>query len=1086
MGYIIKNTAGLINTRITDTGRQKLSQGNFNISYFQVGDSEVTYTAIPNYNPTNFFVLEPSFNAQNTSGAPQSNKQNIKYPFYVDGNKGNTYGIANMNSIISPIYNRAAERGFFQGTQINDTNNYNWSALTNNFYTINSNYVVQMNTLSGGTTIEVLFDSCNPYSVRNIAVGDLLTIYYDGNGLYSCNCSNLPTPTPTPTISVTPSSTPTLSISVTPSPTSTNSNPCASPTPTPTPSATFCLTPTPSNPCPSPTPANCVVNMSSCYPVLTYKVVGVCFNTITLDRNVPDYTYLGSSCYGRVIVYPPNMTSLYDSITPSNHWSDSVINFESVCYTDQFDVKVWNMNIPWSENPAGLDPSVYNDYTTFGSINYLGTKEYFGYESSSGQTDTDSTYYFNSFDEKIVVQPEEQKAIAIIHYTNQTIDLFYGEKFALEPFDISVDDTTGQARNFKLHIPWIMWHKNPECCYGQTFWVDPPNFDDLNLFEVHYLKSTKNSDMNDPGIRYYHLWDTNPNLNGIPNRVGKVFPDSQLIVIDDEELIAALSYKSNRNWTLPAPQISLITPNTCGNDNSSTIGVLTGSNEYMYVTYRLSNSYLFTDYLHCNYYGSIQGPNITCNPITSQNVALRFGDEFGCLGYPTVTTTTTSPYNQCYLTGFTMYFLQVTDVYINVFFEPTGNYLNGQPIFYSIIFSTNMFYNGSEWVMLQINTQDEIVFFDAPTPIGSFDVLDVAVGYSVCESALPICIEVCFQNEPSCLQEILPKYLFYGEYVYTSGYIGTIQYSASTSEWVAVSSDTVTILATLTGLTANDIPSSSSWTIVEPTLTGITTTEGYCNIGCQCVSYTGDSDVNLLRYMNCDGLIEPDVTLLLGETYTACTLDILGSYFFGNPSGATSFSACGETCSSTPIVTTTTTICPPFCDITSKYYADTFEVICQKVVVGERPNSSEWKVIDFTNQLSASTINGFITPQSLTATTFVITNDDYENAPTYSLNYLGLPSVGSSGTSLNFGDEYYFYGNLETDIQATIYEMRYKVNLGATEFLASSNPTWSSGVQPHISEIGLYDSDKNLMIISKLQSPYPRTGVQQFLIKFDF
>ena len=43
MAYIIKNTSGLVNTRVTDTGRKKLSQGNFNISYFQIGDSEISY-----------------------------------------------------------------------------------------------------------------------------------------------------------------------------------------------------------------------------------------------------------------------------------------------------------------------------------------------------------------------------------------------------------------------------------------------------------------------------------------------------------------------------------------------------------------------------------------------------------------------------------------------------------------------------------------------------------------------------------------------------------------------------------------------------------------------------------------------------------------------------------------------------------------------------------------------------------------------------------------------------------------------------------------------------------------------------------
>jgi len=98
----------------------------------------------------------------------------------------------------------------------------------------------------------------------------------------------------------------------------------------------------------------------------------MCLNTITLDRETPDYSYLSSDCYGRVLVYPPNMTSIYDSVTPSLHWNDSVINFESVCYTDQFNVNIWNMNIPWSEDPAGLDSGLYKDYTNFGSIGYLG------------------------------------------------------------------------------------------------------------------------------------------------------------------------------------------------------------------------------------------------------------------------------------------------------------------------------------------------------------------------------------------------------------------------------------------------------------------------------------------------------------------------------------------------------------------------------------------------------------------------------------------------------------------------------------------------------------------------------------------
>ena len=810
MTYILKNTSGLINTRLTDTGRQKLSQGNFNIEYFQIGDGEVSYNSLPSsYNQANTNIFEPNFNSQN-SAPTQSNKQYVKYPYYVDGVTGNTYGIPYSEPVVSPVYNRAAMRGFFTADLSATT--INWSAITNSSHVINSNYVVDMSVLTGGTTIMLIYSGCNTNIVRMPAIGDLLTIYYDGNGDHNCACSTYPTPSPTPS----PTPTPTPSY-----------DPCIL-VPTPTPSPTFCpITPTPN--CDPVVEPECLMDMSSCYPMMTYKIVDICLGVYTLDRPTPNFSGSSNVCYARTIVYPPNMTSLYDTLTPCKHWNEDVINFESVCYTDEFDVKIWNMNIPWSENPAGLIPTINEGFADFGSATYIGSKEYLGYMSNSGQTDSSSVYYYNSFDEKVTVQPKDQKSIAIIHYTNQSIDFFYGEKFALEPYDPTAPaNTIGQARNFRLHIPWLMWHKNPECCLGETFWVDPPGYDGLNLFQVQYLKSTKNADMNNPGMRYYQLWDTNTNDDGFPSRVGKVFPDQKIIVIDDEEIIAAMSYKSNRNWTLPSPKLTLVAPNTCGTDNTSYIGVLTGDTEYMYVTYRISNTINFTNSLHCNYYTRIQGPNLTCIPSASQNVSIRFGPEFGCLNQPDYTPTTTT-------------------------------------------------------------------------------------------------------------------------------------------------------------------------------------------------------------------------------------------------------------------TTTTTTLCPSVCYTPQGFYGDKFEIICQKVIGDIRPDSSEWKIIDVTSQLSATTVGGYITQNGITGNTFTITQDDYDNAPYYDLNtYIPLTPVGSTTPSLNFGDEYYFYGSLETDIQATIYEMRYKINLGVAEFQATSNPTWTQGTDSYITDIGLYDSDKNLMIISKMQSPVLRQGIQQFLVKFDF
>jgi hypothetical protein len=750
MGYILKNTSGLMNIKITDAGRQKLSQGRFNISYFQIGDSEMLYNKLPSsYLISNSMVLESGFNAQNMSGVPESNKQNIKYPYYVDGDGGNTYGLPTMDSGISPIYNTAAMRGFFSA----DTTSLptNWSVLVSSGYTLTSNFMVDMSSLDGTNTVTVSANTCNVNQTVDPSPGDFVTIYYDNMG----TCVN-----------------------------------------------------------------DELMEMLSCYPILTYRVVDYCANVLTLDRNAPDFTNINlTNVYSRLIVYPKQMTDLYDSVTPLNHYSDNIINFESVCAEDEFDVKIWNMNIPWSETLAGIDSFQFKDYSKFGSVDYLGTKEYLGYMSNSGQTffisnqfsaETTDTYYYNSFGEIIEVEPEEQKAIGIIHYTNQTIDLFYGEKFALQPYEAPFN-TTGQARNFRLHLPWLMWHKNPECCMGETFWVDPPGFDDLQLFEtgVRYVQSTKNDDMNEPGIRYYHLWDTNANPDGYPSRVGKVFPDDRIIVIDDEELLAAMSYKSNRNWTIPAPKLFLSTPNTCNSIGDSQ-GVLTGSNQTMFVTYRFTNTTAFTNSLHCNYYSKIQGPNNICNPSDSENVGVRFGDDFPCL-----------------------------------------------------------------------------------------------TGYS--------------------------------------------------------------------------------------------------------------------------------------NTYR--------QGFFG----------------------------------------EKLEILCQKVTTGSRPQPDEWRVIDFTSDLSATTVNGYITKDGLTGTTFVITNNLYNSAPLYNLDdYITLTGANDTGQQLNFGDEYYFYGSLETDIQATIYEMVCKVNLSDTEFKTSSNPTWNTTTKPYLTEIGLYDDQKNLMFITKLQSPVLRQGIQQFLIKFDF
>ena len=149
MGYIIKENQGLLITRLTDTGRKKISEGNFNVSYFQIGDSEVNYNAIANYDITNFQILETSYNAQNSTGVPQSTKNDVKYPFYLQGSSGLTYGIPFMASSDESVFNTAAPNGFFSASTASTCYlPYHTSA-----YTYNSQYVVNLSGLTGNTSI---------------------------------------------------------------------------------------------------------------------------------------------------------------------------------------------------------------------------------------------------------------------------------------------------------------------------------------------------------------------------------------------------------------------------------------------------------------------------------------------------------------------------------------------------------------------------------------------------------------------------------------------------------------------------------------------------------------------------------------------------------------------------------------------------------------------------------------------------------------------------------------------------------------------------------------------------------------------
>ena len=117
----------------------------------------------------------PSFCEHNDNSNLNINKQNVKYPYYLAGTTGTTYGIPFNESVVEEFYNLATDKGFFvSGATI-------YSAQTMSAYTVSSNYVASMPTISGQTSLLLSANTCSATSGVP-KVGDFLTIIFDGVG----------------------------------------------------------------------------------------------------------------------------------------------------------------------------------------------------------------------------------------------------------------------------------------------------------------------------------------------------------------------------------------------------------------------------------------------------------------------------------------------------------------------------------------------------------------------------------------------------------------------------------------------------------------------------------------------------------------------------------------------------------------------------------------------------------------------------------------------------------------------------------------------------------------------------------------
>ena len=268
---------------------------------------------------------------------------------------------------------------------------------------------------------------------------------------------------------------------------------------------------------------------------------------LELDRSVPNFgntSILGSLQKVQAYFYP------FDAV--KNYYGSAVTT----------NCGVWNMNIVRTSSEIGTT-SAMSGYTTYGSIDFNGTKQYLGFDNDT-------------------------KAFGIIHYTNKYSGNTYAEQ--LVPGTV------------KLEIPNIMWHKYFSTQVGQEINYGITLYDSYGSSTFDNIAQTDYKDLRD-------------GTSSASNIVGRVYHKLKIVIITDQELLTALTYKSNRNFTLPEVNYNLMPSNAIVNATG-----LCKSDFSYYVTYLVSSkpyengvSYGYPQSLPCSYIKKVVGQNDSNN-----------------------------------------------------------------------------------------------------------------------------------------------------------------------------------------------------------------------------------------------------------------------------------------------------------------------------------------------------------------------------------------------------------------------------------------------------------------------------------------
>lgn len=704
----------------------------------------------------------------------------------------------------------------------------------------------------------------------------------------------------------------------------------------------------------------------------TYNLSGYTSGTaieFQVDRALPGY----NSYTVNGFIYPGSNTiaDYYDVQDPTAYWQNGMLNFTTGATPSGDDIPVWNMTIITLDDIIGLDSSLYKGKYANKSKNYWGTA--INYD------------YFITID---------KNKIGVIHYTNKSVSNYYAEGF--------------YSNTFKLKIPYLMWHKkqfegvSTATDIGYTFVCDDT---------VKYMGANNT-------IKYYDLIDQ----EYIPTVVGKVLVDEKIVIIEDQELLVALSYKGNRNYTLPTPQLTMVNPGVC--PESSMIGALQ-PNEAFHV------SYIFADVsgntgLHCENYATVKNADTVAKDITFQfsqpptgYTGLSYSEFSYLMPYTGFT-------GLGYRTNAITMLWQKTDINAT----PAANDWNYYYI-NNYVGTNGCLYNGG----FQTNTE----YF------GLFSEVIIGTG-----SVTPVTyLGTNYYTYQTSQKPIGSLFISSG---LTSSNVGSVLNPSNTITGIGTSNkyyiDTQTTGTTI-WFKATDIVSTSDLMINY--VTGTTQTSSLIRQSVVVPS-------NYLAYTYANGIYTGStgaVCLTLNEipnnnvVWVFYNGQLLNSAYYG-------------------VFTTGTTanrriqlsFSPTAGSNLTYFYIDAAGLGTEPVDNGMTPlNIANLRVNIDKSFLSAS------------------------SGQTYNVNnFISIPS-STNITGMTFGDENFFYGNVETDIHAMVYKTILTCNVLPNQFINSANPTFNPNEdKASFTEIGIYDADDDLVAIGKFSQPLVRKYNSDMLI----